>query len=210
MRLILFRISICAFSILAIVSCVSKPAHREEANPKGQWETKAQLKDLKNQKTHNLSISFWSIQPDRLRAEVNGPFGVSVASLGLIKNHYELAVHTQKKFYSGTATEASLAKLLGMKLDPRILIYVLFDRPLPANQWQCSLDSGNLLKECRSKNSDLTVKWSERDGELKRLTFTKADYELQILVKDFSTNVQDDDGFFRVKAPAAYTTHQSP
>lgn len=189
-------------------SCATKSVVREAAKTQGHWETKAQVKDLKNQKTNFLQIDFVAIRPDKLRAEVTGTLGVSVATLTLNKGQIQMANHNQKKYYSGKISDRVLSSIFGIHLDPRILLFALFDEPLPEKSFQCSLDAQGLVQECKGKQMDLTLRWSERNGELKRVVISRADFEVQILVKDFTTKVQESVDLFKIEPPAAYKSYQ--
>ncbi len=203
MRLFLF-ISYLVF----IISCATKPVAIEGVKTKGHWETKALIKDLKKQKNSSLSIDFISFWPDRLRAEITGPFGVSVASLAIAKDQVQLAIHTQKKFYSGRTSERSLVGLIGFPLDPRILIQILFDMPPVGASWQCHKDANGWIEACKNNVNEISIRWSERSGELKRIVISREDYEIQILVKDFNTKVQETNEYFQLNRPEAYVSHQ--
>lgn len=194
--------------LVVLVSCATKPVAIEGVKTKGHWETKALIKDMKKQKNSSLSIDFISLWPDRLRAEITGPFGVSVASLAIAKDQVQLAVHTQKKFYSGRVSERSLVGLIGFPLDPRILIQILFDMPPAGAHWQCQKDAIGWMEFCKNKENEISIRWSERSGELKRIVISREDYEIQILVKDFNTKVQETSEYFKLNRPESYVSHQ--
>ncbi len=201
------------FSLL-LGGCTTKPAAFDSTKKKGHWETKVLVRDLKEAKSNTVSIDFFAIQPDQLRAEVTATLGFSVASLAIDKNQITYAVHTQKKFYQGPLSDRSIEPLLKIKMNPKILFYVLFDHPLPSPQWNCKLSESGLPDECRLVNGSYIVSWTERVEESKRITIRATDYELQIVVKSFSsvlpTKVEKDPHFFTVSAPDSYKTYQLP
>lgn len=210
MRLFYFLLLI---SIFNFAGCISAPhATFDSSKKKGSWETKVQVRDLKAMRSHHVSIDFFAIQPDQLRAEVAATLGISVASLAIDKNKITYAVHTQKKFYQGLVSESALEPLLKIRMNPKILFYVLFDRPLPTPQWNCKLNSVGLPDECRWVKGGYEITWSERREETKRISIRANEFELQILVKSFSpelpTKVEKDLRFFTVDAPESYEIHQ--
>jgi hypothetical protein len=102
--------------------------------------------------------------------------------------------------------------LLKVRMNPKILFYVLFDRPLPSPQWECRLTSSGLPEQCDLKSHDYSVVWSERVNENKRITIHNTSFEIQIVVKAFSgtlpTKVEKDPQFFNISAPESYKTYQ--
>jgi len=203
-----FYLVIC----LLFAGCVSAPVAYDSTKKTGHWESKVLVKDLRESKSNYVNIDFYAIQPDRLRAEVSATLGVSVASLAIDKNQITYAVHTQKKFYQGALSDRSIEPLLKVRMNPKILFYVLFDRPLPSPQWVCRLTSSGLPEQCDLSGHDYSVVWSERANENKRITIRSSTFEIQIVVKAFSgtlpTKVQKDPNFFTVTAPESYKSYQ--
>jgi hypothetical protein len=195
-----------------VAACASKPVAIDRQKKTGHWETKVLARDLKNAKSNTLAIDFVAIQPDLLRAEVAATLGVSVASLTINKNQITYAIHTQKKFYQGATSDRSLEPLLGVRMNPRVLFYALFDQILPESTWNCQLSADGLPQVCKSKNSDFKILWTERNGESKRVTIQRADFEIQVYVKSFTTElptkVQQDPSFFTITAPDSYKSYQ--
>jgi len=194
--------------LFVLINCATQPLRVEGTKDRGRWDTRAIVRDFKKQKTNSLSIDFISIWPDRMRADVTGPFGIAVATLAINKDLIQLAIHTQKKFFSGKISDQSLVTLLGFPLDPRVLLYVLFDTPIPGRGWSCRNDKQGIVQDCRNKDTDILVQWTERKDELKRILITREGYEIQILVKDFSTKVQENPDYFKINQPDSYVSHQ--
>lgn len=189
--------------------CVTKQIQVDRAKQTGTWQTKIQVKDLKNNKTNIVSADFAAIKFDKMRSDITGPFGVSVATMILNKSKFLLSVHTQKKNYIGTANDQSLRTVLKAELNPKILYYLLFDDILPENQWDCNIDERKLPIDCKMKNGDFFIKWSERNGEMKRIFISHQNIEIQIYVKNYSTKVQNEADIFEYQAPENYTTINS-
>lgn len=192
---------------VVFIACATQPIAREAQKTAGQWETKVQVKDFQKQSSNNIAIDFIAVRNESLRAEVTGSFGISVATLAIVKDQFQLALHSQKKYYSGRISPRVMESTLGVNIDPRILYFALFDDPLPEKSFECTKDENGLPVDCRHKKGDLEVRWSERSGELKRVTLKNSQFEIQILVKNFTTKVQISDELFQVKAPGAYKSH---
>lgn len=200
------KLLLCLTS-LVLLNCASKPvAPAETGITEGTWNTRAFIQDKKNGRNQALVIDFVGLRANQqLRAEIAAGFGVSVASLALNGEQAQLAVHTQKRFYSGRASEKVLQSLAGVKVDPRILIYVLFDQPIPG--WDCQRGEDGLPSACQNSAGDFKVTWSERNGPLKRITLIKPEFDIQVVVKTFSPKVQVKESLFSLQAPETYKSY---
>lgn len=191
------------FILILLAACASKPPVPYEAEKnEGQWEAKAQLRDFEKGTTNNLSLEVMAYRDQALRMEVTGPLGVHVASVLLKGSDIKYAAHTQKRFFSGPVSESSLRPILRADLDPRWLYGVFFDEPL--NGWKCE---GDPIEKCEKANL-ATILWSERNGEKKRITIKNPKFELQILVKDFTTKVQSPERIFSLESPENYKRYK--
>jgi hypothetical protein len=97
--------------------------------------------------------------------ELTGTLGARVASLLMKDQGISYAIHTQKKYYSGSVTEKSLLPLLKVELDPRWLYSVFFDQALQGSGWKCSNDNKNLVEKCEQAKTNYSILWSELQRE---------------------------------------------
>src|SRR4051794_27615863 len=89
---------------LLFLSCQTTPKKGEMFTPTApavKWETKAQLKDFKQNKTDNLTIDIVAIKDSHTRIEVSATMGYPVASIVTSPKNLRMALYTQKKFYWG-------------------------------------------------------------------------------------------------------------
>jgi hypothetical protein len=195
--------------VLVLVGCASAPpVQYNEAKNQGTWQAKVQVRDLKTNKSNILSMEVISEKNQAMRMELTGTLGARVASLLMKDQGISYAVHTQKKYYSGSVTEKSLLPLLKVELDPRWLYSVFFDQALQGSGWKCSNDNKNLVEKCEQAKTNYSILWSERQGENKRVVIQGADFEINVLVKDFSTKVQSPEKAFSLEAPANYKRYK--
>ena len=188
--------------LLVLSACATKPVAFNATKDEGQWEAKAQIKDLQTGKSNTISLDVMSIRNEALRMEVSGTLGVHVASFLMKETDVSYAVHTQKRYFSGPVSERSLRPLLKADIDPRWFYSIFFDEPLRG--WSCV---GTPVEKCQRADGTSVV-WSERNGEKKRITITNSQFELQVLVKNFMTKVQSPDKAFSLSAPDSYKRYK--
>lgn len=193
---------ISAIILVIMAACASKPVAYNQGKNEGQWEAKAQIRNLEKGGSNTLSLEVMAIRDQALRMEISGAMGVRVASLLLKGTHLSYAVHTQKRFFSGPVSERSLRPLLKAEIDPRWLYGIFFDAPLEG--WDCR---GEPVEKCERADGT-QVLWTERDGEKKRIVISNPKFQLQILVKDFTTKVQSPDRAFHLEAPENYKRYK--
>jgi hypothetical protein len=183
-------------------ACATQPVAYNSTKDEGQWEAKAQIKNLQSGKADTISLDVISVKDQALRMEVSGTLGVHVASFLMKESDVSYSVHTQKKYYSGAVSEKSLRPLLRADIDPRWLYSIFFDSPLKG--WTCV---GEPIEKCQ-RSDGTKVQWSERNGEKKRITISNQQFELQVLVKSFTTKVQSPDKAFSLDAPESYKRYK--
>jgi hypothetical protein len=186
-----------------LLACTSTPpVAYNSLKAEGQWEAKAQLKELQTGKSNTIGLDVMSVKDEALRMEISGTMGVHLASFLMRDSEVRYAVHTQKRFFSGPVSEKSMRPLLKNDIDPRWFYSIFFDEPLPG--WNCS---GTPIEKCE-RSDGTKVTWSERDGEKKRIIVSNQQFELQVLVKSFATKVQSPDKAFHLDAPDSYKRYK--
>lgn len=188
--------------LIFLQACSTAPVAYNQSKREGQWEAKAQLKDLKNSSANTLSLEVMAVKDRALRIEVSGTMGVQVASILMRENKINYLIHTQKKAYFGEVTESALQPVLKMNINPRWLYAMFFDEPLEG--WQCT---GNPVEKC-SRADGMSMIWNEREGEKKRMILSSEQFQLQILVKNYLTKVQDPDKAFKLTVPDSYKKYK--
>ena len=201
------NIVLLALSI-GVISCATKPVAFNAEKREGQWEAKAQIKNLSNGKTNTVSLDVASQKDEALRMEVTGAMGVSVASFLLKGSDVAYEIHTQKRHVSGPASDRALQPLLQVSVDPRWLYSVFFDEPLTAKDWTCEKGPDQLVASCERAGEPMKIQWLERQGERKRVIISNAKFELQVLVKNFETKVQSPEKAFTLESHPNYKRYK--
>lgn len=194
--------------VIFLSACASKPIEYDGKKLQGRWEAKAQVKDIKRDQTHNVSLDVIGIKPDKVRMEVSATLGVSLASLVLKEEEIAYAIHPQKRFFSGAVSDQALKPLFNIELNPKYLLNVFFDMPIPEKNWSCTRGVDQLVEKCERLSDGLSIEWKERQGELKRVYIKSSDFEVQVLVKDFTTKVEITEKTFTLEAPKGYKNYK--
>lgn len=201
------NIILAGFLALTLLSCqTAQKFDSKKAN--GQWEAKAQIKDLKNNKKHQVSLDMIGAWPNSLRIEVAGPLGISLASLVLKEHQVAYMLPQEKKYFYGKLTEGAMAPLFQIEFNPRYLLNICFDQPIEERGWTCSKTPEGLPLECVRNADKLTISWKDREGEQKRVWISRVDFEIQIAFKNYKPLVQIPDGVFTLNPPEDFNRYK--
>ena len=170
-----------------------------------KWETKAQVRDFKNNKNNVLNIEIVSVKNSYLRMEVGATLGYPVASYVATPKSMKLAIYPQKKFYFGPNTETALLPLLGFPLDPNVLQSIVYDMAI--RNWNCVAGDDGLVTSCKrmTKNGEVVVVWQERKETTKRIIIHGPQFEMQWLFQSSSPMNPVKANTFKLEAPSGYS-----
>lgn len=194
-------------SFLFLAGCQTAQMYDSQKNM-GQWEAKAQIKDLKNNKQHQVSLDFVGQWPQALRTDVTGPLGISLAAIVIRQNQVAYLLPREKKYYYGQISDANMQALFQIDFNPKYLLNICFDRVLDEAGWNCNIDSKGRPEQCQRSSDKLTIVWKEREGEQKRVLIYRPDFEVQILFKKYKPLVQVPEQVFALKPPDDFTRYK--
>lgn len=184
--------------------CASTPKYDQE-KLQGKWEAKAQLKDFKTGQSQTISLDFVAKWPDKMRVEVTGPLGVSLASIVMSGPDIKYILYKQKKYYEGATSSKALYPIFNVHLNPLLFMNVLFDKAPTDSEFICQNgDDGKLQKCARMSGIPLTVEWKDRVEELKKVVINGTEYEIQVAFKSFSPKVEENAALFALRPPPSY------
>ncbi|MGE5085145.1 MAG: hypothetical protein ACM3MG_02525 [Bacillota bacterium] len=175
---------------------------------KAQWETKALVKNLKENKSQSLNIDILAIKNQRVRFDVTAILGYQVASLVMSPREISYIVYPEKKFYFGKSSERAMEKLIGLPLHPMNLANIAFDEPVRGVGWGCEMDMAGFLSKCENKAKAITVLWKDRIEGGKKVVITAPQFEMQWLFKPVQTEVQIKPETFTLKQPDGFKAIQ--
>lgn len=185
------------------MGCSSKPKEEKESRIPStgmQWTTKALVKDLKENKSHSLSIDIIAAS-HQLRMEVTAILGYPIASLVTNPSEVRMALYPQKKFYIGSNSEGALRNMMNFPIDPRNLGQLITDQPLKG--WTCEMGADKLVSRCTRKG-DLLVVWSDRTPETKKVIIRSPTFEMEWLFQDKEPLANVSIQQFQLEPPKGY------
>lgn len=185
-----------------LFSCGTKPI-KEGTYEKAAWETKAQLKNLKDGKVHNVSIDVYAIKNDKIRIEATGTLGFKVASIVIDREKVQAILPTEKKFYQGPATQEAITRVLKIPLHPSVLFAIIFDQGLRGGSWTCAPDEQGLVKQCQNKDL-IFVEWERLENPKKMVRIKTKSMEVEWFFKDVDVDWKPKAEIFQLSAPEGY------
>ncbi len=179
-------------------------AHKYSEENQGYFDSKALIKDKKNNKNFIVRVEAYLKNQDKLRLEVSSPFGDLLGLVLLNGNKLEV-LHAQKHiYYKGRASARALKPLLTIPLDPKIFYSIYLDRPMESKNWSCTNDDKGFLEQCKNLKSKLSIKWSGRINKKKLVHISHKKVNIQLNIRDFSPELKSEKPLFKVKVPKGY------
>ena len=195
-------------SASALIGCATKTVHEGAGFQKAQWETKAIIRNLKENKTQSLNIDILAIKNERARFEITALLGFRVASLAMSPSDISYIVYPQKTFYYGRNSEAAFARMLDLPLHPMNLTNIAFDEPIRGRGWRCQLDHMGFISLCENAARKLAVKWTDRKEGTKKVLITGPQFEMQWHFGAPQTEVQFKTETFTLRQPEGFKAIQ--
>lgn len=192
------------FSLL-MTGCASK-APMPVDGPLRMWSSQAQMRDIKKNKTQNVSIDVFANNVQQTRIEVSAIMGYRVASVVLSPEKWGAAIYPQKKFYYGQNQTESLASLLQIPLEPSDVLNILWGKKMGAG-WKCT-GKAEEPSQCEKRESDLRVNWVERTAEKQILHIVSPQFEMKWSLKAPQTEVQFKPDLFTLTQPKGFKAIQ--
>jgi len=190
------------FSSCSTVKKTDDTVTGEVGSASGQWRGKALARDLKNKKSGSLDLEILAQEPERLRMEIVGSFGVHLASVALNSENAYASMTREKKFVVAPADDTALSSLLPLSISPRNLLRVLFNRPLPKREWNCQ--SEGKKQNCVNSTSGVTVTSEEQDQGRRQIKIASPDAEVNMVLAESRSKVEFNDNAFMLSAPKGY------
>lgn len=208
---VFLRIYFC-LAILFLNGCASQPIIESTNNginsKTGQWETKALIKNLKENKSQTVSIDIFAVKNEKARFEITALLGFQVASLVMTDKDVSYIIYSEKNFYHGKSSERSLQKALGLPINIMNLTNIAFEQPIKGIGWKCSEESPGLVAKCENSSQGYSVIWKDRSQGQKNVLISAPQFEMQWHFKTTQTEVQFKSGLFNLKQPEGFKAIQ--
>lgn len=174
----------------------------------GQWETRAYIKNLKENKNHSVDIDIFATKNNRARFEITALLGIQVASVVVSPQDISYIIYSEKSFYHGRNSGHFLEKSLGLPLNIMNLINIAFEQPIYGSDWKCTKKTGGLIDKCENISHGSTITWKDRSEGQKVVLITAPQFEMVWKFKSLKTEVQFKNEIFNLKQPEGFKAIQ--
>lgn len=192
---------VCA---VILVSCQTTPTRYSVQN-EGHWQAKSLIRDKVAGRSAVVALDINAKRESRqMRIDIQAALGHPVGVMAMNEDRLTYVVFEEKRYYSGSASSASLKPLIGVPLDPQILFNILFDLPIPNKDWTCSQDAKGFLKECRQTSQGLSIRWDERRGQRRSIFVEHSAGQLQLNLDHYQPKVEERAKLFEINPPKSF------
>lgn len=172
----------------------------------GQWRSKALVRDRQNGKTGTLNLEILAKEPAQMRMEISGSMGVYLASFALNGNEVRSIISQGKRFVTAPAEPGALRDLVPIRISPRDLVRVLFERPLPEKEWSCERGSDGLPVSCSHKSEQVRLQWEERSEGKRKIRIESPSADVVMVLEESRSKVELKPEMFELNPPPGYKT----
>jgi hypothetical protein len=190
-----------------LYACAEKPI-KETLPKQAKWESKARIKNLKENKTQNLDIDIYAIKNEKARIEVSAVLGTNVASLVMSPTDISYIIFPQKKFFSGKNSANAILGIVNLPLHPMYLSSIAFDDPLRGGGWKCQHGPDGKVSQCENVNKEIKISWYDRNKGEKNVSIVAPLFEMDWHFSAPQTDVQFKPEVFVLKQPPGFKAIQ--
>ncbi len=163
------------------------------------------VRNLKTGKNGMITLDVIAREPSQLRMELTGPFNVHVASVAMSGPEVRYILTQQKRFVEAPADADSLNRLVPVRISPKVLMAVLFERRLPETEWKCDREAQSKLPiECVQADEGIVVRWIERNGRNRRVKIGAPEAEVEMVIDEAKSKVEMNEETFTLAPPNGY------
>lgn len=188
--------------VIVLSACASRPLKFVGVN-EGHWKGKALIKDKEQGRSYIVYLNMNAKRDEAVRMDVTSTLGTGVAVLVASDKEVRYMLFDSKRFYFGTPREEVMRPILALPFDPRWLLNVLFEEPLPSKTWTCK-SSGGWLEECRDAQSGVKISWASRQGAKRNIFIEHTKASVQMNIESFEPKVEDRKNLFELEAPSGW------
>jgi hypothetical protein len=196
------RKTLLAFVFVGLSACAPKPI-QDSIFEKVSWETKAQIRHLRDNQVHNISIDVYAVKGDKLRMEASGTLGYKLASVVMDREKVQAIVFTEKKFYFGSASQDVMTKAFRVPVPPNVFFAIIFDQQLRGTGWKCESDPQGLIQSCLNKDL-IRIEWERLESPSKIVRLKTKTFEMEWYFKALDLEWQPKNEIFNLTAPQNY------
>lgn len=185
------------------IGCATAPKKEKSALTLKVWQSSAVIKNIKENKTHAVTLDVVAKNENLIRIDVNGPMAISLATIVILKDQTKYVLYQRKEYYVAKNKESAFQHLIHFKLHTDILGGVLWDKEIVLPNWKCEKDAQNLPKKCEESSSAIKVEWIQRGLESKTVKITGPQFEMVWSIST-PTEVEPKSAVFNIKVPERF------
>lgn len=194
---------------ILLIGCATKPLLKEDkVHPNYQWETKALIENLRDNKSQSVNIDIYAQKNQRTRFEISAILGYQVASVVMSAADIAYINYSQKTFYYGRNSERAFEQILALPIHPMNLTNIAFDMPVKGLDWDCALNTLGQPSHCENRQRKINIFWSDRNEGKKKVVITAPQFKMQWLFSAPRTEVQFKEDLFTLKQPSGFKAVQ--
>jgi hypothetical protein len=148
------------------------------------------IRDKVKSKSYIVNIDAIAVKPDQLRMEFSTPVGISLGAFALANKKVAYYTSENKKVQVAPANESSMLPLIQTKIDPYLLIDILFDANPREKGWECTKDKKGFLKTCNHAAKNIKLNWLKRELKQRAVEIETATTRIQLGMKGFKPKVE--------------------
>ena len=169
------------------------------------WETKASIRDLRKNKTNQVTIDIVAIKNHKLRMEASATLGYQVGSLVMNQNEFVAIIYPQKKIFKGPLNEKSLARTFNLPIPPSALYAIAYDEVIRGQNWKCQVGENKIVSLC--ENGIAKVEWLNRKHNTKLVKISSATVDMSWFFKAPERKELTPE-LFEAELPTGYQTQE--
>lgn len=189
------------FVLLYIAGCSTKPTEVSVGGP-SYIETKAQLKNVIKNESHNINIDIALSPQKAVRLDVTAMFNYKIATVLLTPEKIQYINYNSQSFVEGPFSSKTLYPIFKQHIDPKILWKAIHDQNPSAQNLKCQVGADHRPLSCEDK--DLTVTWTYQNPPQKKIVLKNPQFEMIWIFKSQSPLDESRTETFVLKKPEGF------
>ena len=185
------------------LGCQTAPVRYENV-AEGSWQAKLLVRDKVKSKSVLVNIDIKARAFKQLRIDATSAIGGHLAALVLSGEDVSYIMVRQKSYFKGRANGRSLSRVLGIRMDPKLLYNMLFDRAPEDKNWVCKKDKNDFLLECQNLKTQDKITWKNRENARKLVQLENKKGLLQMNLRGFEAKIKQSPQTFKLKIPKSF------
>lgn len=194
------KLMLCIFPF--IIGCVSRGPILSQSVVQ-RFDSQGVYQDKKNGKTQQMNLEVIARKNQNLRIDAKVIFGVHVASIVMNPDRIQLALHVEKKFYEGPASQKILQRALKLPLHPLVFHAMLYRQAMNGSGWTCTITTEGTVSSCIQRQAKLKIIWEDIENNEMMVTAENPNFLFQWKIAK-PEDVQERPAYFVLKIPESY------